>query len=191
MRQLVYYVGVSIDGYIAGPGGEVDFYPLADDMAAWIFERYPETIPSHIRPRVGLRGVPNKQFDTVLMGLGTYRPGLEIDVTSPYPHLRQYVVSNTLDEIADPSVELVADNPLGLVRDLKAEDGEMDIWLAGGGKLAASVLDEIDELIVKSYPVAAGDGVSAFRGEFMPTHFVPTQHESFSNGATVTWYARK
>lgn len=26
MRKLTYYVGLSIDGYIAGPQGELDFY---------------------------------------------------------------------------------------------------------------------------------------------------------------------
>lgn len=33
MRKLVYYVGISIDGYIAGPNGAIDFYPLGEDMA--------------------------------------------------------------------------------------------------------------------------------------------------------------
>ncbi|TDD27630.1 dihydrofolate reductase [Actinomadura sp. KC06] len=189
MRKLVYYIAVSIDGYIAGPGGEFDFYPLGDDMAAWINERYPETLPTHVRAHVGLEGVPNKRFDTLVMGLGTYLPALDINVTSPYAHVRQYVVSTTLDEIADPSVELVRD-PVGIVRELKAEDGEMDVWLCGGGKLAAALLPEIDELIVKSYPVVAGTGVPVFSGEFRPTLFTPTQRESFGNGAQVTWFTR-
>lgn len=189
MRKLVYYIAVSIDGYIAGPGGEFEFYPLANDMAAWINERYPETLPTHVRAQVGLENTPNQRFDTLLMGLGTYQPALDINVTSPYAHLRQYVASTTLDEIADPGVELVRE-PLGLVRDLKAEDGAMDVWLCGGGKLAAALLPEIDELIVKSYPVVAGTGVPAFAGEFRPTPFTPTDRTSFSNGAQVTWFTR-
>jgi hypothetical protein len=32
MRKLVYYVGVSLDGYIAGPAGEFDFYPSDAEM---------------------------------------------------------------------------------------------------------------------------------------------------------------
>lgn len=66
MRKLVYYVGVSIDGYIAGPGGEFDFYPQSDEMGAWIYSEYPETVPTHIRPHIGL-DAPNRRFDTVLM----------------------------------------------------------------------------------------------------------------------------
>ena len=189
MRKLVYYIGVSIDGYIAGPGGEFDFYPVGDDMMAWINERYPETVPTHIRPQAALEDAPNKRFDTVVMGLGTYRPALDVGVTSPYGHVRQYVASTTLKEIADPAVELVGD-PLATVRTLKAEDGGMDVWLAGGGRLAASLLPEIDELIVKSYPVVAGGGVPAFSGAFRPTLFTPADRRTFANGAQVTWFTR-
>ncbi|TDD88188.1 dihydrofolate reductase family protein [Actinomadura rubrisoli] len=189
MRKLVYYVAVSIDGYIAGPGGEMDFYPLADDMAAWINERYPETLPTHVRLHAGLEDAPNKRFDTLVMGHGTYRPALDIGVTSPYAHLRQYVASTTLAGIADPAVELVRD-PLDTVRSLKAEDGGMDIWLCGGGKLAAALLPEIDELIVKTYPVVAGAGIPAFSGAFRPTLFTPAHRETFSNGAQATWLTR-
>ncbi|MEU9831719.1 dihydrofolate reductase family protein [Streptosporangium sp. NPDC048047] len=190
MRKLVYYVGVSIDGYIAGPGGEFDFYPLSDDMAAWMNEQHPEVIPSHIRPHVGLADAPNKRFDTVVMGLGTYRPALDVGITSPYTHLRQYVVSSTLEKIDDPSVELVPGDPVGLVRRLKAESSGKDVYLAGGGKLAGALLPEIDELIVKWYPVVAGSGISAFQGGFDPTLFTPVRRESFDNGAQVTWFQR-
>lgn len=189
MRKLVYYVGVSIDGYIAGPDGQFDFYPLADDMAAWINERYPETVPTHIREQAGLADAPNKRFDTVVMGLGTYRPALDVNISSPYAHLRQYVVSTTLGDVSDSKVEVVSSDPLALVRRLKAEESGLDIWLAGGGKLAGSLLPEIDELIIKSYPVLAGAGIPALDGGFSPTCVTPTQRESFSNGAQVTWYS--
>ncbi|MGN9909279.1 dihydrofolate reductase family protein [Phytohabitans sp. LJ34] len=190
MRKLVYYVAVSIDGYIAGPGGEVDFYPVSDDMAAWMNERYPEVIPTHIRAHVGLSDALNKRFDTLVMGLGTYQPALDIGISSPYAHLRQYVVSSTLEKIDDPSVELVPGDPTALVRALKAEPAGKDIYLAGGGKLAGSLLPEIDELIVKWYPVVAGAGIPAFQGGFDPTLFRPTERESFDNGAQVTWFQR-
>src|SRR5690606_9468358 len=94
MRKLTYYVGASIDGYIAGPGGEVDFYPVAGDMMEWINARYPETVPRHIRELVGLPvDTPNQRWDTLVMGRGTYDPALEIGIASPYPHMKQYVVS--------------------------------------------------------------------------------------------------
>ncbi len=36
------------------------------------------------------------------------------------------------------------------------------IWLCGGGELAASLIDEIDRVIIKRYPVLLGDSVPLF-----------------------------
>ena len=189
MRKLVYYIGATLDGYIAGPDGEVDFFPLSDEMAAWIKTSFPETIPTHAREYFGLGGVDNLVFDTVVMGRGTFEPALSVPTTSPYAHLRQYVVSTTL-RIDDPSVTVEAGDPVELVRRLKAEDTGMDIWLCGGGKLAAALLDEIDEIVLKSYPVVAGAGIPMLAGAFAPTSFLPTRRESLGNGTHVIWLGR-
>ncbi|WP_378736263.1 dihydrofolate reductase family protein [Nocardia brasiliensis] len=190
MRKLVYFVGMSLDGYIAGPGGEIDFYPLPEDFIGWLGQEYPETLPTHARPHFGIAAdAPNQKFDTLVMGRGTYDPGLAVGLASPYSHMRQYVVSSTLGRIDDPTVELVERDPITLVQQLKQEVG-MDIWLAGGGKLAAALLGEIDELVIKRYPVVAGTGVPAFAGGFRPTLFTPTERKEFSNGNQVTWFTR-
>ncbi|MFE4501838.1 dihydrofolate reductase family protein [Rhodococcus sp. NPDC056743] len=189
MRKLVYYVGTTLDGYIAGPGGEFDFYPLSDQMTASLSERYPETVPTHLRPHIGMNNPPNKVFDTVLMGRGSYEPARSAGVSSPYAHLRQFVVSTTLPDIDDPAVNLVRGDPLTKTKELKAEEGQ-DIWLCGGGILAGELLPEIDELIIKKYPVAAGAGIPMIAGAFEPTLFAPTASEAFDNGASVTWLKR-
>ncbi|RVW06021.1 dihydrofolate reductase family protein [Rhodococcus spongiicola] len=189
MRKLVYYVGVTLDGCIAGPDDEIDFFPFTDAIAAWITDRYPETIPTHMRPALGLGETPNRSFDTVVMGRGTYAPALEIGVTNPYAHLRQLVVSTTLGTSPDPAIESIADDPLTAVRKLKSEEG-LDIWLAGGGKLAASLLPEIDELIVKSYPMVAGSGRPMFDGAFQPTAFTRIDQTALDDGASITSFRR-
>ncbi|RKE23087.1 dihydrofolate reductase family protein [Streptomyces sp. TLI_171] len=188
MRKLVYYVAVSVDGFIAGPSGEFDFYPEAPDMVEYLRAEFPETTPSHVRPAVGLADAPNKRFDTVLMGLGTYRPGLEAGLTSPYAHLKQYVVSSSLPPVDDPAVQLVRTDPVALVRTLKEQPGEGDIWLCGGSRLAGALLPEIDELVFKRYPVVAGAGLPAFSGEYRPRAFAPVETLTFSHGGTVTTY---
>ncbi|MFD0558126.1 dihydrofolate reductase [Stackebrandtia endophytica] len=188
MRKLVYYIAVSLDGYIAGPDAEVDFYPTSEDMIDWINARYPETVPGNIRPLAGLVGQPNRAFDTVLMGRGTYELVLDLPM-SPYDHLRQYLVSSTLD-VDDPAVTVIKEDPIGLVRRLKQEDSAQDIWLCGGGRLAGALLPEIDELIIKSYPVIAGTGVPMVSGDFDPTGFTLTDRVFFDNGAQVSWLTR-
>ncbi|MFI6870766.1 dihydrofolate reductase family protein [Nocardia sp. NPDC050406] len=190
MRNLIYYVGVSLDGYIAGPNGEFDFYPAPDDMAAEMTARYPEAIPHHLRHHVGMSSdEPNKEWDTVLMGRATYDVTYLNGVTSPYAHMKQYVISTTLGGVDDPAVTVVGGDPVELVRRLKNEEGKK-IYLCGGGRLAGQLVGEIDELVLKSYPVIAGAGVPAFSGNFDPTLFRPTERREFSNGAQVTWFTR-
>ncbi|MEU0677802.1 dihydrofolate reductase family protein [Streptomyces sp. NPDC006172] len=197
MRKLVYYIAVSLDGRIAGPGGEFDFYPAGDERqaaayTAWTNALYPETVPTAFRAAVGLGDAPNRHFDTVVMGLGGYRPALDAGITSPYAHLRQYVVSSTLDPDVDPAVTVVPGDPLALVRELKREEGSgLDVWLCGGGKLAGAVLPEIDELVVKSYPVVAGAGIPVFDGDFDPTVFDVAERTAFPSGVTLTHLTRR
>ncbi|SCD58922.1 hypothetical protein F558DRAFT_03219 [Streptomyces sp. AmelKG-A3] len=115
MRKLVYYVAVTLDGRIAGPQGEYDFYPQGDEEQAaayssWMNARCPETVPTVAREALGLADTPHASFDAVVMGLGAYRPALDEGITSPYAHLRQYVVSSTLAADIDPAVTVVAED---------------------------------------------------------------------------------
>jgi dihydrofolate reductase len=184
MRKLIYYFAASLDGYIAGPRGQTDFFPLAGEILA----EYPETVPVHARGPLGVAGAANRHFDTVIMGRGTYEPALGLGVTSPYPHLRQYVVSTTL-ATAGPQVEIVGGDPAALVRDLKKRDG-LDVWLAGGGILAAALLPEIDELIIRRSPQVICSGVPLFDGPFIPTVFSPTARRDLGSGLSITIYHR-
>lgn len=189
MRKLTYYIAATLDGYIADPNGQVDgFLPFDGDYARIVLDEYPETLPVHVRGPMGIAEAPNTRFDTVVMGRGTYDPGLSAGITSPYAHLRQYVVSRTLFDV-DPDVTFVADDPAVLVRDLKQQEG-LGIWLAGGGKLAAAVCDEIDELIIKRHPIVLGAGIPMFDGRCSPAGFVPTAAETLDTGLVVAAYAR-
>jgi dihydrofolate reductase len=187
VRKLTYYIGTTLDGFAAGPGGEIDFYPVSEDHIAHMVEAFPEVLPTHVRTQLGV-DAPNQRFDTIIQGRATYEPAVALGITSPYAQLRQYVASTTLDESPDPDVTVVAD-ALATVRALKQEDG-LDIYLAGGGRLAGSVRDEIDELIVKVYPVLAGTGVPMFTADFGPRRFDLTEQHSFSSGTTELSYVR-
>ncbi|SET36237.1 dihydrofolate reductase family protein [Geodermatophilus poikilotrophus] len=188
MRALTYYVGMSLDGYIAAPDGSADFFPVTRAVLDFIAAEYPETLPSHVRAHLGVTA-PGSRFDTVVMGRATYAPALQAGITSPYAHLRQYVASTTLPAGSDPQVTVVPD-PLGLVRRLKQEDGA-GIWLAGGGRLAGALLDEIDELVIKRYPVVVGAGIPAIAADHATAlPFEITDERTLVGGGTVTTHTR-
>jgi len=191
MRKLVYYVATTLDGYIAGPdGGDpsgADYFPITPDVVQFIVEHYPETLPGPARAAMGIDG-PGLAFDTVLEGRASYQVGLDAGLTDAYPHLRHLVFSSTLKS-HDPAVEIVRNNALERVRELKSEDG-MDLWLVGGGKLAHSLLPEIDRLVIKQNRSIIGSGVPLFNGPFQPHMFQPAAETLLESGLRVLSYDR-
>ncbi|GGL98100.1 dihydrofolate reductase family protein [Micromonospora yangpuensis] len=186
MRKLVYYVASTLDGFIAAPDGSYDFFPLEPDVTAHLGAAYPQTIPTFAHPQFGIEQ-PTGRFDAVVMGRATYDPALTAGITSPYAHLRQYVVSRSLPPSTDPAVEIVAGDPVAFVRDLKGRAGG-DIWLCGGGDLAGQLLPEIDELIVKLHPIVAGSGVPLVRRDFDPHRFTLAETTPFDSGLIILRY---
>lgn len=190
MRELTYYIGVTLDGFIAGPDDEVDFYPLTPAFEEALGTELADIQPAHVRAGRGGADAPVTRFDTVIMGRRTYEPALQYGITNPYAQLRTLVCSRTLSDPGEPNVEIVRADPIGRVRELKAEDG-LGIYLAGGAGLAGALLDEIDRLIVKKYPVIAGSGIPMTRHGFAPTQFALEEVRSFDNGCVVLSYSRR
>src|SRR5687767_5118624 len=112
-RRLRYHVAVSLDGFIAGPGGEYD----------WI-------VPD---PSIDFAAL-YKEFDTAVMGRKTYEVVTAQGGQGEIPGLDVVVFSRTLPAAEYPGVRIVNDDPRQFVAALKAEPGR-DIWLFGGGEL--------------------------------------------------------
>jgi dihydrofolate reductase len=185
MRKLVYYVAVSIDGYIADPAGGFDAFLVEGDHASVVFGEYADALPVHAHTALGIEP-PKTRFDTVIMGWNTLTPALDIGISSPYPHLRQIVASHHPRDV-DRTITLT-DDPLALIRGLKQEDG-LDVWLCGGGELAGTLLSEIDHLVVKRNPVVFGSGIPMFgNAPYEPHAFALTETRSFESGVVIEDY---
>jgi dihydrofolate reductase len=186
MRKLIYYIASTVDGFIARKNGTCDFFPKTGEHLSYIVEQYPETIPTHLREVMGVRGA-NRHFDTVVMGKHTYDVGASLGITSPYSHLQQHVVSSTMPASPDSAVALISADPVAAVRALKRLDG-LDIWLCGGAGLAAALLDEIDEVILKINPIILGTGIPLFRREERPVNLDLTDARTFAGGVAIHRY---
>ncbi|MFJ8295613.1 dihydrofolate reductase family protein [Streptomyces sp. NPDC094447] len=192
MRKLTYFIACTIDGFIGDPEGDAtSLYSFVDaEFLEFLTAEYPETISAQGREALGIDR-ENQRFDTVVQGLGSYRLALDVGLTSPYGHLRELVATRSLTESPDANVELIADDLVGRVRELKAEDGPLDIWLCGGSVIAGELIDEIDELIIKTYPQVYGSGMPMFGADFEPRDFELKDLRVFDNGAFVRTYTRK
>ncbi|MFE2033179.1 dihydrofolate reductase family protein [Streptomyces scopuliridis] len=193
MRKLTYYIAVSIDGFIGDPSGDATaFLSFVDEeFFAFLKAEYPETMPTHGRRPLGIDDLENRRFDTIIQGRASYALALEAGVASPYAHLRQYVVSRSIKESPDPAVEIVSGDVAAKVRELKAEEGGLGIYLCGGADLAGQLTDEIDELIIKTYPLVLGSGMPMFAADFALSEFTLESVRTFGNGVLVRKYDRK
>ncbi|MFD8306708.1 dihydrofolate reductase family protein [Streptomyces sp. NPDC059690] len=195
MRKLVYFIASTLDGFIAGPDGSDPtgpggFWSPSVDYIQHIIEEYPETLPGPARAALGVTA-EGTRFDTVVEGRKSYEIGLAAGVTDAFPHLRHLVFSRTLTEIPDLGIEIVADDPVSKVRELK-RDGGKDIWLVGGGELASALYGEIDRVIVKLSPLTIGAGIPLFgrTAAFAPNAWELTDHTFLKGGAVFLRYDR-
>ena len=139
MRPVRYNVAASLDGYIAATGGEYDWIP--DD------------------PTVDFAAI-FAPVDTVLLGRVSYEVTRRIG--GPWPTgARLYVFSRTLRASNHPGVTIVADRAADTVARLRAEAGEGEIWLYGGGQLFGHLLaaGQVDCVEVTVVPVLLGGGI--------------------------------
>ncbi|WP_433593506.1 dihydrofolate reductase family protein [Nocardia sp. CA-145437] len=191
MRKLTYYVAATIDGFIATDDGSVDFFPVGGDHGPAIMAQYPETLPTKVRQVLGV-DKPCQNFDTVIMGRKTHDFGVRTGTSSPYSHMRQFVVSTTLPESPAAGVDLISEDPLARVRELKREKG-LGIWLCGGGELAQTLLPEIDQVFLKLYPIVLGHGRPLFGAAGRlpePAKFRVLTSRIFEDGVAFIKYSR-
>jgi dihydrofolate reductase len=144
-RLVTYGAACSLDGFIAGADGSVDWLHFSDDVRE-ILEEYWAGI------------------DTVLMGRKTWEVAAASGGGgSPYGPVKCYVFSRTLSRDAAPGAEVVPGDAGRFVRDLKQRRGK-NICVMGGGQLARSLLAEgvIDEVGLNVHPLLLGSGVPLF-----------------------------
>lgn len=169
MRRVRYNVAVSLDGYIAGPNGEFDWIPNdpSVDFAA-LFAR----------------------VDTVLLGRRSYE--MVKDGPPPWsPGTRVYVFSSTLEPGEDPGIHVVAEDAASLVADLRAEAGDGEIWLFGGGVLFGSLLSarQVDAIEVTIVPVLLGGGVPLMPPVLHRTSLALTGTHTYPSGMVTLRYS--
>jgi dihydrofolate reductase len=140
MRPVRYNVVSTLDGYIAGPNGEYDWIP---DEPTVDFEKIFEKI------------------DTVLLGRKSYEAAQKAGGASFGKKMRVYVFSRTLRPEEHKKVTVVNDDAAGVVAALRAEEGDGEIWLFGGGDLFRTLLDagQVDRVEVTVAPVLLGEGL--------------------------------
>lgn len=146
MPSLQYFVASSLDGFIA----------TADDNLDWLlqfdgFEGGKESYDAFMG-----------DVGCIVMGSGTYAWLMEHEPGNwPYPGLPCWVFTH--QEFAAPQgadITFVRGSVREFLEDLTAAAAGRNVWIVGGGVLAAQFADAgaLDELIISIIPVVLGDG---------------------------------
>jgi dihydrofolate reductase len=154
-------MGVSLDGYIAGPGGNIDWTAPDEELHRFHNQQARETA-------VQLYG--RRLYETMRFWETAHeRPEVsetELEFAAIWKDTPKVVFSRTLEEVHGPNTRLATTTPAEELARLKeARDGG-DVAVGGAG-LAASVIDLIDEFRLFVSPVALGRG----------TPFLPARDE--------------
>lgn len=159
MRKVIYAMMVSLDGFVAGPNGELDWH-LVDEELHRHFNERESIIDMHLYGR----GVYETMVD--------YWPTADEDPSSTPEYMVEYariwrekpkvVFSKTLAKV-DWNSRLVRDHIADEVMKLKNEPGHY--MTVGGATLASSFLRYglIDEFWMYVNPVVIGSGFPVFR----------------------------
>ena len=176
MRNIVYYVASSIDGFISG---------VDDNISGFVNEG--NGIATYLSDLAS--------FDTVIMGRNTYEFGYKFGVQpgqpSPvYGHMTHYIFSDTLTFDTKHEQVQVRKIQLAEIEKIKKMEGS-DIYLCGGGQFAGWLLDnqQIDMLKIKLSPVLIGQGVKLFGDSKKQCHLQLIDSETYDKGLQIMTFA--
>lgn len=174
MRKVTFGGASSFDNHFARKDHSVDWLMWSDEAASMMTDYW-------------------KTIDTILMGRKTYEQGLKISKgKNPYQGIKSYVFSRTLQPGKREGVEIIKENAVEFVKELKSRDGK-DICLMGGGDFAKTLFEAnlIDEIGFNIHPILLGSGIPIF---YEMSHQVDLELltcKAFKNGCVAITYRVK
>lgn len=169
MRDLSYFVATSLNGFIAGPDGSIDWLFTDGDYGYSEFYR---------------------SVDCVVMGRKTFELSLSFP-EYPYRGKRAYVFTHRTLKPPHANVVIVHDPPDAFVAELKQQTGGK-IWLVGGGELGGELVQAglVDELVLTIHPVSLGRGIPLFNPHDRRTDWAVQTVTHYRSGLVQVTYRR-
>jgi len=148
MKKNIVFIARSLDGYIAGKNGELE----------WL-----QTIPNPENIDMGFVSLMN-EVDAIVMGRTTFEMVCSFGVDWPYTK-HVFVLSKSLNEIPSAYKEkatLLGGSVKEILRQIH-EKGFHQLYI-DGGKTVQDFLKEdlIDEFRITTIPILLGDGIPLF-----------------------------
>jgi dihydrofolate reductase len=204
MRRLILKMSVSVDGFVGGPNGEID----------WIFKSYDAGATAWTVDTLWQAGV-HIMGSRTFRDMAAYWPTSTEPFAPPMNEIPKVVFSRTgslgtasttralkdairlrKDSAAAPAAVASWTNPGIASGDLAVEIAQLKrqpgkpILAHGGASFARSLVQHglVDEYRLLTHPVALGRGLQLFADLAKPIDFTLTSATSFAGGAVANIY---
>ena len=184
MRNLIYSMGVSLDGFIAGPDGEID-WSAPDEELHRFHNQQARELGAHLCGR--------RLYEVMTYWeTADQNPSIaehELEFARIWQELPKIVFSRTLTEVEGNS-RLATDGIAVEVARLRAQPGK-DLAVGGAGLASACIqLDLVDDYRLFVIPVVLGGGTPFFPplDERIDLELVETR--TFGSGVTYVRFRR-
>lgn len=145
MRNVVLYIALSLDGFIAGPDDDLSFLQIVERAGEdYGYAAFMSTV------------------DTVVLGRKTYDKVLSFGIGFPHADRECYVLTRS-PRPSEGSVHFVNQDPTSLIAELRVQDGQ-SIFIDGGAEIVQQLLrsNSIDTMVLSYIPCMLGSGTRLF-----------------------------
>ena len=188
MRHLIFFMHISLDGFVAGPNGELDWVNIDDTIFDFV-------------------GTMTDKADTALYGRVTYEmmqsywptAGEKPDASKHdkehsvwYKKVSKVVLSKTMSEKGLENTTVISDQLADNINKVKNQDGK-NILIFGSPTASYSLLSQglIDEFWLFVNPVLLGQGIPLYKGVTETIKLKLIETKTFPCGVIALHYETK
>jgi dihydrofolate reductase len=187
MRKLIFFMHASLDGFVAGLKGELDWIKVDEEIFDFV-------------------GTMTDQADAALYGRVTYqmmenywptageKPDAskhDIEHSRWYNNVPKIVLSTTLKENGLKNTKVISQNISDHINKLKHQDGK-NILIFGSPSASKSLLNEglVDEFWIFVNPILFGKGIPLFKDISEIVKLSLIESRTFKSGVIALHYSK-
>lgn len=188
MKKIVSFMHISLDGFVAGPNGEMDWINVDEEIFDYVAGRTSNT-------------------DTALYGRVTYdmmhaywptaadQPDAskhDIEHGAWYKQVEKLVISNSLEGLQRDKTTVISHDIDKQISELKKQEGK-EIIMFGSPRATQTLMQYklIDEFWLFVNPVLLGEGIPFFKGIKEQVGLKLLKTNSFTSGVVCLHYETK
>lgn len=186
MRKVILLMDVTLDGFVGGPNGEMDWMSRDFEMSGYAVGDLLPAVDSYL---VGRKTYQSFEQAWPAMAANPASPKELVQFAHWIEHTPKVVFSNSVTSVAWENSSVVGGDVAAAVARLKRQPGKDMVLWGGAGILGTfTQLGLIDEYRLKVHPVAIGAGKPLFANLKDKVKLHLTLAKSFSAGGVCLYY---